>query len=315
MDFLEQNRKGKFSTASTGLKIEIKDIYHLMNRITRQQQQKLDAIYKQVFRDPNVLYKPQAGPIFESFWIILQNTLDRLLTLNIDPIILGTSPAVWDGIGSRDWLALCVGKWSAGQRRFSTDETLRYDRNGQIICFDPDLLEGIKLSYLACNEPKNGYSKESETQFIKNFTWPKGVELAYHALQELENQGWRNLCMATFGRPTENPFEWYMDEYLILVIQNKIPWLIFSNEVYTLWNHEKPLQYFGTLGDTSELSVWDFGPHRFICSEEHANYFDCLKYYKNFHKKPKLRFFIEDPRVIVDGKTLGHMEGAKEVSP
>jgi hypothetical protein len=73
---------------------------------------------------------------------------------------------------------------------------------------------------------------------------PPGARAARDALDRLEAGGWRDLFADAFGVP-------WNDQVLALVLQDGLPWLVFSgskfadeNHVFALWD-EEPLQYFG----------------------------------------------------------------------
>jgi hypothetical protein len=73
---------------------------------------------------------------------------------------------------------------------------------------------------------------------------PSGARAARDALDRLEAADWRDLFADAFGVP-------WSDQVLALVLQDGLPWLVFSgsnfadeNNVFALWGGE-PIRYFG----------------------------------------------------------------------
>jgi hypothetical protein len=81
-------------------------------------------------------------------------------------------------------------------------------------------------------------------------------------LNRLEAAGWRDLFADAFG------LSWG-DQVLALVLQDGLPWLVFSgsnmadeNHVFTLWE-EEPIRYFGECLRRFDSHMQDTPPLRF----------------------------------------------------
>lgn len=288
----------------------------LSNIITTERKKELEGLFKNSFRDPKApLIKSVKAT--ERFWEILQDAVAELMKLDADPILLGTAPGLWDGITGMDWLGLRVGDWSAGQRRYDCLEGPHLDDKGQLILnFDPDLLEGLKLSFLAQNEPKNGYTEIQKEEILRNWSseniWPKEICKSYAVLKTLEKQRWRDLSSATFGQTNT---QWHMNQNLVLAIQNKTPWLVFDYQAYALWDKENPFKYYARCEGNAPLSTYDFGIVRYIHREDTLNAFECINLYRDIEKRPHIVFCVEDPYAFIDGKLVGEKAEIKTVVP
>jgi hypothetical protein len=91
---------------------------------------------------------------------------------------------------------------------------------------------------------------------------PSGARAARDALDRLEAAGWRDLFADAFGVV-------WGDQILALVLQDGLPWLVFSgsnhndeNHVFTLWEDE-PLRYFGECEQRFDCGLRKSPPLRF----------------------------------------------------
>jgi hypothetical protein len=89
-----------------------------------------------------------------------------------------------------------------------------------------------------------------------------GARAARDALDRLEAADWRDLFTDSFGLP-------WSDQVLALVLQDGLPWLVFSgsnfadeNNVFALWGGE-PIQYFGECLRRFDCRLRDTPPLRF----------------------------------------------------
>jgi hypothetical protein len=90
-----------------------------------------------------------------------------------------------------------------------------------------------------------------------------GARSARDVLERLEAAGWRDLFLNAFA------FSWN-DQILALVLQDGLPWLIFSssnatdeNHVFALWDEDRPLLYFGECLERFDWDLQDSPPLRF----------------------------------------------------
>lgn len=92
------------------------------------------------------------------------------------------------------------------------------------------------------------------------------VNRALAALDRLDQSGWRSHWMKAFG-------EWFYDSFLVLMVQDGAPWLLYCtsnagerDHAFSLWQEER-LVYFGeTLGRMDERLPGDDEPLAFIPS-------------------------------------------------
>jgi hypothetical protein len=92
---------------------------------------------------------------------------------------------------------------------------------------------------------------------------PAEARAARDELDRLEGVSWRDLFVDAFGVTS------WSDQILALVLQDGLPWLVFSasnntdeNHVFALWD-EHPVSYFGECVDRFDWEMQETPPLRF----------------------------------------------------
>jgi len=287
--------------------------------ITQERRQELDGLYQKVFRDTSAELIP-AGKDTQEFWDIVQIAIQKLSVIDIDPIFIGTAPGLWDGMCGCDWVALTLGNWSAQERRFDWTEGPEYDENGEPVSFDISLLDGLKYAYLKNKQPERGYTAEQQSRILRDWNdssaWPKEMTEVFVVHEYLESADWRHMWTEAFGPDAflGEKRQWYMEDSLILAIQDSTPWLLFRDCAYSLWNDIRPMEYFGMIGSSSKLSLWDFGVVKYHYQKE-LSVFDFIDSRSEEFRRPHFTLFTEDPRVIRNGKEVGVRNNVRQIRP
>ena len=110
---------------------------------------------------------------------------------------------------------------------------------------DVDMSEWRAIRFGKFFTERVDYTVSSDHDYERDLArGPLGARTARDVLDALEAANWRNLFSDAFGLA-------WGDQVLALVIQDDIPWLVFSgsnnseeNHVFALWG-DRPLTYFG----------------------------------------------------------------------